>query len=90
MTAPKINWINVGKGLAIGAISLFGGVASSMGTLASQAHGDDIAPLTQRFEVHTATDSVRWMYMEQRIGRIEMLALKQIELQEKILEEIRK
>lgn len=94
--AKEFKWINVGKGVGLVILSLIGGTLGTTGMMTAGVIGgastDSPAQVdTQnKLEIHTATDSVRWVYMEQRISRIETLAIRQLELQERILYEIRK
>jgi F0F1-type ATP synthase membrane subunit c/vacuolar-type H+-ATPase subunit K len=68
-------WINIGKGVGIGLAIIFGSIGGSTGLSALGVVGGSATESTAkvqemdgRLELHKATDSVRWVYMERKIS----------------------
>jgi F0F1-type ATP synthase membrane subunit c/vacuolar-type H+-ATPase subunit K len=67
-------WINIGKGVGIGLALIAGSIGGSTGLSALGVLGGSATESTAqtqevegKLELHKATDSVRWVYMERKI-----------------------
>ena len=83
----KIDWPSVIKGLAI----LLAGLGTvGTGTVMLGGNESDASEVKPKLEQHMATDSVRWVYTEKRLERIESDIQQMIELQRETLREVKK
>ena len=70
---PKIkpDWIAIGKGVGLVLAGL--GAVGGLSFATSEPSNPDTQSIELRINSHVATDSVRWVYTEKRLERIERL-----------------
>lgn len=73
--ARSINWIEVAKFVGAVVIGLSGGVGFTEvnATTQTSQSRDSSEDCRAKLNLHTATDSVRWVYTERRLERIETM-----------------